>query len=115
MKYRNLIIILGIVLVSFVIAGYYIVSYSFYLNAPDGSNWEVYLRNRDVVSEDSVNIRIEDKREISSGVLSLDVYEELPSGMEKSTMVYVDVNTGDVEPIMSYVVADEEISDKLHE
>lgn len=115
MKYIKLYVFLFVLVTVFLAAVFFIKISARFDKAPHGENWEDYLREKRIIEQGSTNIRIENKREISSDVISLDVYEELPSGLTRYSMAYVDMNSGEVTTIVSYVTTDEEKSDVLHD
>jgi len=115
MNMKKLYIFLVLLAVMLLAAVYFIREFSRFDKAPDGSEWEEYLREKNIIEEGSTNIVIDDKREIAPGVLSFDVNQKLFSGFTKYTMVYVDMDSGETAEIVSYVTTDEKPPDTLHD
>lgn len=85
-----------------------------YANAPDGSPWEEFLAGKGVLQEGSWGVQVHSPREVSPGVVLLDVEEKMagaePGGplgtLVRHSDVYVDWETGEAVNAAYYVTTE---------
>ena len=85
-----------------------------YANAPDGSPWEEFLAGKGVLQEGSWGVEVRNPREVSPGVVLLDVEEKIadaelggaPETLVRHSDVYVDWETGETVNAAYYVTTE---------
>ncbi len=85
-----------------------------YANAPDGSPWEEFLADKGALQEGSWDVEVRNPREVSPGVVLLDVEEKIaelgpggpPETLVRHSDVYVDWKTGETVNAAYYVTTE---------